>query len=63
MVWVVAAGGPEPQRPDLVAEAIVPDYALNSHVPSLGLAFYTGTSLPEKYRGGAFVGEHGTGMS
>jgi glucose/arabinose dehydrogenase len=49
-----------PQRPDLVAKAIVPDYALSSHVAPLGLAFYTGTSLPEAYRGGVFVGEHGS---
>jgi len=49
-----------PQRPDLVAKAIVPDYALSSHVAPLGLAFYTGTSLPQTYRGGAFVGEHGS---
>jgi glucose/arabinose dehydrogenase len=48
------------QRPDLVAQAIVPDYALSSHVAPLGLAFYTGTSLPDRYRGGAFVGEHGS---
>ena len=50
----------EPQRPDLVAKAIVPDYALSSHVAPLGLAFYTGANLPETYRGGAFVGEHGS---
>jgi glucose/arabinose dehydrogenase len=50
----------EPQRPDLVAKAIVPDYALSSHVAPLGLAFYTGTNLPETYRGGAFIGEHGS---
>jgi glucose/arabinose dehydrogenase len=50
----------QPQRPDLVAKAIPPDYALSSHVAPLGLAFYTGTSLPESYRGGAFVGEHGS---
>jgi glucose/arabinose dehydrogenase len=50
----------EPQRPDLVAKAIVPDYALSSHVAPLGLAFSTGSSLPEAYRGGAFVGEHGS---
>jgi glucose/arabinose dehydrogenase len=31
-----------------------------SHVAPLGLAFYTGTNLPEAYRGGAFVGEHGS---
>ena len=50
----------KPQRPDLVAKAIPPDYALSSHVAPLGLAFYTGTNLPEQYRGGAFVGEHGS---
>ncbi len=49
-----------PQRPDLVAKAIVPDYALSSHVAPLGLVFYTGTSLPDAFRGGAFVGEHGS---
>ncbi len=49
-----------PQRPDLVAKAIPPDYALSSHVAPLGLVFYTGTSLPDHYRGGAFVGEHGS---
>jgi glucose/arabinose dehydrogenase len=49
-----------PQRPDLVAKAIVPDYALSSHVAPLGLAMYTGGSLPTNYHGGAFVGEHGS---
>ncbi|PRH84000.1 L-sorbosone dehydrogenase [Labrys okinawensis] len=49
-----------PQRPDLVEKAIVPDYALSSHVAPLGLAFYTGTNLPLQYRGGAFIGEHGS---
>ncbi|KYG98949.1 sorbosone dehydrogenase family protein [Bradyrhizobium sp. DOA1] len=50
----------KPERPDLVAKAIVPDYALSSHVAPLGMAFYAGTSLPSDYRGGAFVGEHGS---
>jgi glucose/arabinose dehydrogenase len=50
----------QPQRPDLVAKAIAPDYALSSHVAPLGLAFNTATSLPDSYRGGAFVGEHGS---
>jgi glucose/arabinose dehydrogenase len=50
----------QPQRPDLVEKAIVPDYALSSHVAPLGLVFYTADSLPQKYRGGAFVGEHGS---
>jgi glucose/arabinose dehydrogenase len=48
------------QRPDLVAKAIKPDFALGSHVAALGLWFYNGTNLPEKYRGGAFVSEHGS---
>jgi glucose/arabinose dehydrogenase len=50
----------KPQRPDLVAKAIPPDYALSSHVAPLGLAFYTGANLPAHYRNGAFVGEHGS---
>jgi glucose/arabinose dehydrogenase len=50
----------KPERPDLVARAIKPDYALGSHVAALGLTFYTGTSLPAHYRGGAFIGEHGS---
>ena len=49
-----------PQRPDLVATAIAPDYSLSSHVAPLGLAMYTGTGLLANYRGGAFVGEHGS---
>ncbi|NDP60853.1 MAG: sorbosone dehydrogenase family protein [Oxalobacteraceae bacterium] len=49
-----------PQRPDLVAKAIVPDYALSSHVAPLGLVFNNGASLPATYRSGAFVGEHGS---
>jgi len=48
------------QRPDLVAAAIKPDYALGSHVAALGLAFYHGKSFPERYRGGAFIGMHGS---
>src|ERR1700733_7233113 len=40
----------EPQRPDLVAKAIVPDYSLSSHVAPLGVAMYTRTGLPENYR-------------
>ncbi|SEJ74806.1 PQQ-dependent sugar dehydrogenase [Paraburkholderia diazotrophica] len=50
----------QPQRPDLVARAIKPDYALGSHVAALGLLFYTGNDLPAQYRGGAFIGEHGS---
>ncbi len=50
----------EPQRPDLVEKAIAPDYALSSHVAPLGLVFDAADGLPPKYRGGAFVGEHGS---
>ncbi|MBN8913195.1 MAG: sorbosone dehydrogenase family protein [Rhizobiales bacterium] len=49
-----------PQKPDLVAKAIVPDYALGAHTASLGLAFSSGTLLPERLRQGAFVGQHGS---
>jgi len=49
-----------PQRPDLVARAIPADYALSSHVAALGLTFYTGSSFPAMFRGGAFIGEHGS---
>ncbi len=50
----------QPQRPDLVKQAIVPDYALGPHTASLGLTFYSGALFPARYRGGAFVGQHGS---
>ena len=50
----------QPQRPDLVKKAIVPDYALGPHTASLGLTFYSGALFPARYRGGAFVGQHGS---
>jgi len=50
----------EPQRPELVEQAIKPDYALGSHTASLGLAFYEADLLAEKYHNGAFVGQHGS---
>ena len=49
-----------PPRPDLVAGAIAPDYALGTHVAPLGLVFYAATLLPERYANGAFIGEHGS---
>jgi glucose/arabinose dehydrogenase len=48
------------KRPDLVARAIAPDYALGSHTASLGLVFYRGAGFPERYRGGAFVAQRGS---
>ena len=50
----------KPQRPDLVARAIVPDVLLGAHVAPLQFAFYNGKQFPESYRGGAFVAEHGS---
>jgi glucose/arabinose dehydrogenase len=50
----------EPPRPDLVAKAIVPDYAVGSHTASLGLVFYEGSLLPAHYLHGAFIGQHGS---
>jgi len=49
-----------PQRPDMVARAIIPDYALSTHVAPLGLAFLKGGNFPAHYQGGAFIGEHGS---
>jgi len=49
-----------PQRPDLVAKAVTPDYALGTHTASLGLASSVGTSLPARYAQGMFVGQHGS---
>ncbi len=51
---------PQPPRPDLVAQAIAPDYALGPHTGSLGLTFSSGNALPAAYRNGAFVGQHGS---
>jgi glucose/arabinose dehydrogenase len=49
----------EPQNPDVVATARVPDYALGPHTASLGLVFYGADELRD-YRGGAFVAQHGS---
>ncbi len=50
----------KPQRPDLVAKAIVPDYALGAHTASLGMTFSKGTSVPPEFGNGVFVGQHGS---
>jgi glucose/arabinose dehydrogenase len=50
----------EPQQPDLVAKAIVPDYALGPHTASLGLTFNEGDLFGANYKNGAFVGQHGS---
>ncbi|MDP1913242.1 sorbosone dehydrogenase family protein [Brevundimonas sp.] len=50
----------EPRNPDMVARALRPDYALGAHTASLGLTFGEGGLFPARYRGGAFVGQHGS---
>jgi glucose/arabinose dehydrogenase len=64
--WPFAYFGPneDPRRkgeqPDLVKKTLVPDVPLAPHSASLGLAFYDGKAFPEKYRNGAFIGQHGS---
>jgi len=50
----------KPQRPDLVARALVPDYALGPHTASLGLAWSAGNTLPAVFADGMFIGQHGS---
>ena len=50
----------QPQRPDLVAKAVAPDYALGTHVAPLGLAFSDKRGMPVEFSNGAFIGEHGS---
>ena len=50
----------KPQRPDLVASAIVPDYALGAHTASLGLCWAGTTALRSPFANGMFVGQHGS---
>ena len=49
-----------PSRPDLVASATVPDFAVGTHTGSLGLAFSNGARMLPQYAEGAFVGQHGS---
>ena len=49
-----------PQKPELVAQAIVPDYALGSHTAPLGLTSSVGTTLPDQFANGMFIGQHGS---
>ena len=50
----------QPPRPELVATARVPDYALGPHTASLGLTFAGSNALPSAFAKGAFVGQHGS---
>jgi glucose/arabinose dehydrogenase len=50
----------KPQNSDLVAKAIMPDYALGAHTASLGLCWSGGSTLPPPFTEGMFVGQHGS---
>ncbi len=50
----------QPQRPDLVATAQVPDYALGAHTASLGLVFSKNANWPAPFDNGVFIGQHGS---
>jgi glucose/arabinose dehydrogenase len=50
----------KPERPDMVAKAIAPDYALGAHTASLGLTFADGAKLGDQFASGAFIGQHGS---
>ena len=50
----------QPQRADLVATAVAPDYALGAHTASLGLVNAQGNALPAPYAQGMFIGQHGS---
>nr|WP_314434174.1 sorbosone dehydrogenase family protein [uncultured Brevundimonas sp.] len=49
-----------PQKPELVARAIAPDYALGSHVAALGLDFARDGGFGGTFANGAFIGMHGS---
>jgi glucose/arabinose dehydrogenase len=46
--------------PEMIEKSVVPDVSLGAHTASLGLAFYDDNKFPEKYRDGAFIGQHGS---
>ena len=50
----------KPARPDLVANAVTPDYALGAHTASLGLAWSGSIHFSPPYRTGMFIGQHGS---
>ncbi|WP_046368677.1 PQQ-dependent sugar dehydrogenase [Flavihumibacter petaseus] len=64
--WPYAYFGPNEdprmkgKEPELVKKTLVPDVPLGAHTASLGLAFYTARQFPDRYRNGAFIGQHGS---
>lgn len=58
--WGIVDERVKPANPELAAKALKPDYGLGPHTASLGLTFYEGEAFPAAYRGGAFIGQHGS---
>jgi len=64
--WPYSYIGQNPQRdyaqkkPELVKQAIVPDTLFRSHSAPIGMAIYTGTQFPERYRNGFFIALQGS---
>lgn len=50
----------KPPAPDMVAKAIVPDYAVGAHTASIGMTGAAGNSLPAQFHDGMFVSQHGS---
>ncbi len=50
----------EPQKPELVAKALKPDYALGAHTASLGFTFVDNPAFGERFQNGAIIGQHGS---
>ncbi|MGI4020080.1 MAG: PQQ-dependent sugar dehydrogenase [Janthinobacterium lividum] len=48
------------EKPKMVKKSITPDVSLGAHTASLGIVFYTKDKFPEKYKNGAFIGQHGS---
>jgi len=59
-LWELTDVRAKPANPEMVAKTIAPDFGLGPHTASLGLVFYTATAFPASYRGGAFIGQHGS---
>ncbi|UIJ74169.1 PQQ-dependent sugar dehydrogenase [Aurantimonas sp. HBX-1] len=45
---------------EVPADTIPPEVEMTAHAADLGMDFYTGTSFPQKYRGGIFSAQHGS---
>lgn len=50
----------EPPAPELVKQAIKPDYALGPHTASLGLTYSDNKDSLQHYGRGMFIGQHGS---